>query len=260
MANSAHLTEYAALRRHREEMQAAGQRQRRHLLFGLVIAGLISTAGYWITPPLGLMLAGISAMGLFFASLTGGSSVPAHVLSGIEGEVRTLKALQQLPADYLLFNQIFVADPWLPNGRRELDFIVIGPGEVTVVEVKNTPGIVYVAPDKKHWQVARRAGCGSRPGWNAMDNPIIQVQAQADALQRWMLTFGLSIKVRSVVCLANPGVIIENSDQSPIPIAVPALLQEVLTRPRPDRPLTPSQRKQVISLLVGNPAGTAQAA
>jgi hypothetical protein len=206
------------------------------------------------------MLAGISAMGLFFAVMTGGSSVPAHVLSGIEGEVRTLKALQQLPADFVLFNQVFIADPWLPNGKRELDFIVIGPGEVTVVEVKNTPGIVYVAPDQKHWQVARRAGCGSRPGWNAMDNPILQVQAQADALQRWLLTFGLSIKVRSMVCLANPGVIIENSDGSPVPIVIPELLPGRLIQARPDRPLTASRREQVISLLEGYPAGKAQAA
>jgi hypothetical protein len=252
MADCRYLTEYAPLAHHRREMAVLNRRQRRRLGLGLLAVVACTTGGYLIMPPLGIMLAGIGAMALFFAAITGGSSVPAHVLSGVEGEVRTLKALKSLPDDHVLFNQVMVPDPRLPNGERELDFIVVGPNGINVIEVKNTPGIIYVDPDKKHWQTARRAGCGSRPGWNALDNPLYQVKAQADALDRWLLSNGLSASVQSMVCFANPGVIIENANHSRIPVIVPELIKKSLADTQGNTTLKDSSRKKLIRLLSGS--------
>lgn len=229
MANCTYLSEYAPLVHHRTEMMTLKRRQRLRLGLGLVAVAGVTVGGFLVMPPLGLMLAGIGAMALFFAAITGGSSVPADVLSGVEGEVRTLKALKSLPDEYVLFNQVMVPDERLPNGERELDFVVVGPTGVAVVEVKNTPGIIYVDPEQSRWQVARRAGCGSRPGWNALDNPVNQVRAQTDALERWLLSHGLSVDIQPLVCFANPGVIIENSDQSTVPVIVPEMIDQTLS-------------------------------
>lgn len=219
MADTSHLTEYAPLIRHRREMQAASQNRRKRLAITAAVVVTLATTGYWLSPPLGIMLAGIGAMALFFTSITGGSSVPSDVMTGVEGEARVLGILERLPDDHVLFNQVQVPDPSLPNGRRELDFVVVAPAGVFVVEVKNTPGLIYVDPDNRQWQVARRAGCGSRPGWNAMDNPIGQVKAQTSALEQWLLRQGAAVRARPVVCFARPGVMLENTTTSPVTIA-----------------------------------------
>ncbi len=252
MADCQYLTEYAALAHHRREMEMLKRRQRQRLGLGILVVGAVTVGGYLVMPPLGLMLAGIGAMALFFAAITGGSSVPAHVLSGVEGEVRTLKALKALPDDHVLFNQVMIPDPRLPNGERELDFIVVTPAGISIIEVKNTPGIIYVDPDKKRWQTARRAGCGSRPGWNALDNPVRQITAQAEALDRWLLSHGLTVNIQPVVCFANPGVIIENSDRSGIPVTVPEMLSQTIpANRRTTQSLSGQVRKRVARLISG---------
>ncbi len=232
-------------------MTALRRRQRQRLGLGLLAVAAVTAGGYLVMPPLGIMLAGIGAMALFFAAITGGSSIPAHVLSGVEGEVRTLKALKALPEDHVLFNQVMVPDPRLPNGERELDFIVVGPNGISVIEVKNTPGIIYVDPDKRQWQTARRAGCGSRPGWNALDNPVNQVRAQVDALDRWLLSHGLSIPVQPMVCFSNPGVIIENADHSQVPVIVPELIEKTLSETQDQGILRKARYDNLIALLSG---------
>jgi hypothetical protein len=250
MANTAYLTEYGPLARHRKELRQAARRRYRRL--GLVAVVVLTAAGigYWLTPPLGLLLAGIGAMVLFFSSIGEGSSVPAHVLTGIEGEVRTLEMLKQLPDAFLLFNQVQIPDSWLPNGQRELDFIVLGPTGLFVVEVKNAPGMIYVSPDQKHWQVARR-GCGSSPNWHTMDNPLNQVQAQCQALERWILTGGMHLSTRPMVCFARPEVVLQNVDSSDIPVVVPEQLPALFEKAAPDKSLSPGQIRALTELLAG---------
>lgn len=234
MADTSHLTEYAPLLRHREEMRGAVLKQRKRLMIVAVVVVLVTVTGYWLTPPLGIMLAGIGAMVLFFTAMTGGSSVPPDLLTGIEGEVRALETLEKLPDSQVLFNQVYVPDPSLPNGRRELDFVVVGPAGVTVVEVKNTPGLIYVKPEEKQWPVGRRAGCGGRPGWNAVDNPVSQVTAQVRALENWLLKQGITARANAVICFARPDVVIENADASPVPVTtVENLLAQVKTGGQP---------------------------
>lgn len=261
MANLSHLREYAALLRHQKDMHTLSRQRKRRIVVGLTVVLGLTGAGYWITPPLGVMLAGIGAMALFFTAITGGSSVPHHVMTGVEGEARALETLSGLPDDHVLFNQVYIPDPAIPNGRRELDFVVVGPDAITVVEVKNTPGLIHVDPDSKQWQVVKRAGCGSRPGWNAIDNPIMQVRAQTRALERWLLEHGVAARPQPMVCFARPDAGVVDPDRADIPVVTTTELNDQLLAQSRQTSLCENDRKRIIDLLsrTGSP-GMAQAA
>lgn len=251
MAHSRFLRQYPALQRHREETAAAARARQRRLWIGTAIVLAAVAGGWMVAPPLAFMFAGIGAGALFFAGMPQPSSVAADELSGVEGEVRVLGRLRQLPDSTVLFNRLRIPDRQLPGGERELDFVVVGDEGVSVIEVKNSPGRIYVDPDRRHWPVTRRAGCGSRPSWNAIDNPLPQVRSQARALERWMIEHGLCVNVRPLICLAHPEVAVENADDSPIPVVtVDELHSRLVGAPSTPAP-TANQREHAIQLLAG---------
>ncbi|MDT8408805.1 MAG: nuclease-related domain-containing protein [Wenzhouxiangellaceae bacterium] len=197
-------------------------------MLAVPIALAVVWAALQVSPPLAVFAAALGAAVVFFLALPGGSSVDPGALAGIEGEVAVLKRLKTLPDDYLLLNRVQLPDDRLPNGRRELDFVVAGRGGVWVIEVKNSPGHVYVQPNERRWPLARRGCCGSRPNWNFMDNPLLQVNEQVDSLKRWLLQNGVSVQPRGVVCMSHPEVSLENVAASWVPVLVPDQLLELL--------------------------------
>lgn len=231
MADQRFIRHYAALERHRSEMRTA-VRQRRWRLTLALLSGVGATAlAYWILPPLGLLVAAVAVLAGFFASITGSSSVPADQMSGAEGEEKVLRALQSLPEQFTIFNQLEIPDPSLPNGRRELDFLIVAPSGLYIVEVKNTGGLIYVRPTESRWPIAHKAGCGGRPGWNALSNPIIQVQAQAAALDRWLLTNGQIAPIHPLLCFARSDVGLQDRDSAPVPVlTLPELIDHLIER------------------------------
>ena len=220
MADTRYVRDYPAVTRHRSETRTAVRTRNRRLLLAVPAAAGLAWLAFSFSPPLGLVIAAMGVMAVFFVALPTGSSVEAGHLAGEAGEQAVLDALRALPDDFTIFNRVRLPDPRLPNGERELDFIVAGPTGLWVVEVKNTPGRVVVQPDRRHWPLVRRAGCGSRPAWNAMPNPIGQVRDQAEALQRWLLMNGVSAEPRPLICLAHPEVAVENAEASPVPVRV----------------------------------------
>ena len=220
MADCRFITEYPPLVRHRRELREAARARRRRLLVAIPVLAALAFGAFSVSPPFGLFVAAVGAGVVFFLGLPGGSSVEPGALAGIEGEVAALERLKELPDDFVLFNRVKLPDGQLPNGWRELDFIVAGPSGLWIVEVKNTPGYVYVQPNERHWPLARRGGCGSRPNWNAVDNPIPQVNAQVQSLKRWLLQQGIAAEPRPVICFAHPEVAVENGAESPVPVLV----------------------------------------
>lgn len=256
MANTRYLKSYPALERHRAEMRAIHRRKRARLaMISLVGIGLC-VGGFLLAPPLGLLLAGMLAMTLFFAGIGSSSTVPADQLSGIEGELRALDQLQKLPQDCTLFNRIDLPDDWLPNGKRELDFIVVAPAGLFVIEVKNSTGRIHVEPDSKHWPAAKR-GCGGRPNWQSIPNPLGQVSSQVQSLERWLLKQGLQIQARPAVCFSRSDVILENVDTSPIPVLVPDQLAGLITGAHQKAELTVDQRERLNRALASLDGGQA---
>ncbi|WP_376694849.1 nuclease-related domain-containing protein [Wenzhouxiangella sp. EGI_FJ10305] len=220
MADTSLVVDYPPLKRHREELREQRRLRRRRLMIAVPIAGLTVAAAAGWSAPLAVMLAGVAALVIFFLALPGSSSVDAGQLAGVEGEAAVLEQLKRLPDDFLILNRIRLPDETLTNGERELDFIVGGPTGLWVVEVKNTPGHVQVRPGEKHWPLARRAGCGSRPSWNAMPSPIEQARAQVAALERWLLKNGINARARAVIVLAHPEVAIADADAAEMPVLV----------------------------------------
>lgn len=228
MADCRLICEYPALERHRRDLAVAGRARRRRLMLAVPLFGALAAGSFMLSAPLGLLVAAIGTGVVFFLALPAGSSVDFGALAGVEGEVAVLQRLKMLPDDFSLLNRVKVPDPTLPNGWRELDFVVFGPTGLWIIEVKNTPGYVYVRPEQRHWPLARRAGCGSRPNWNALENPIPQVRAQTQALQRWLLQHSISVQPRALICLSHPEVAVENGAQSPVPVLVRDQLLEHL--------------------------------
>lgn len=233
MADCRFITEYPPLVRHRRELHDAARARRRRLLVAIPVLAAMADGAFTVSAPFGLFVAAVGAGVLFFLGLPGGSSVDPGALAGIEGEVAVLERLRQLPDDYLLLNRVQLPDGQLPNGWRELDFIVAGPTGLWIVEVKNTPGYVYVQPGERHWPLARRGGCGSRPNWNAIENPIPQARAQTDSLRRWLLQHGISAEPRPAICLSHPEVAVESGTESPVPVLVRDQLIEHIRTARP---------------------------
>ncbi len=221
MARLDHIKPYPALERHRSQVADHSRRRRQRLIVGVPLALGVVAITAWLNPLLAVPVAGVLAMALFFASLTGGSTVDPGHLIGIEGEVRTLKALSLLDDRFTVFNRLRLPDPTLPNGQRELDFVVLGPTGLWIIEVKNLPGLVIVQPDSDRWPIQIRAGCGSAPGRRQMDNPLRQLHAQTTALERWLLMQGLpSGPVNGLVCFARPGVGLQAERLDHLPIVL----------------------------------------
>jgi hypothetical protein len=230
MADTRYVVEYPPLKRHRSELREQRRLRRRRLLLAVpVAAGVVAAAAAW-NPPLAVMLAGIAAFVVFFLALPGSTSVDPGHLAGVEGEAAVLERLKQLPDDYVILNRVKLPDETLTNGQRELDFIVAGPSGLWVVEVKNTPGHVQVQPGQKHWPLARRAGCGSRPSWNAMPNPMPQARAQVEALDRWLLRNGIQARAQAVVVMAHPEVAVSDADAAELPVLVRDQVADFLGR------------------------------
>lgn len=220
MVDDSLIVEYGPLVRHRAEL--AEQRRRRRLVLAVALPATLASvalaAQFSVT--LAMLVGAAAGLFLFFLSLPGVSSVDPGALAGVEGEMAVLKALGSLPDDYLVLNRVRLPDATLPNGERELDFIVAGPTGLWVVEVKNTPGIIHVQPEEKHWPLVKRAGCGSSPSWNAVASPLPQVRAQAEALARLLLIEGLMIEPRPMVVFAHAETGLEGSERSPVPVCL----------------------------------------
>lgn len=231
MADTRLVRDYPALTRHRAEQHAARRQRTTRLAVALPLVVLLVVTLYGWSPPAALLVAAVASMLLFFLLLPGSTSVDPGALAGIEGEVATLKRLQRLPDDYRIVNRVRLPDPRLPNGERELDFVVAGPSGLWVIEVKNTPGLVQVVGGARHWPLSKRSGCSSCPGWNAMANPEPQVRDQLDALKRWLLMNGVAAEPRGVICLAHPEVAIRDADRAAYPVRVPDQLVETLSGP-----------------------------
>lgn len=220
MADTGLVRSYPPLERHREESRAQRRARRLRLAFALPVSVLvIALAASW-SAPLAVLLAGVAALIVFFLALPGSTSVDPGHLAGVEGEAAVLGRLERLPDDYLILNRVRLPDETLTNGQRELDFIVAGPTGLWVIEVKNTPGHIKVRPGEKHWPIARRAGCGSRPNWNAIANPVYQTRAQVQALERWLLQHGIEARARALIVMAHPEVAISDAEAAEMPVLV----------------------------------------
>jgi|GEM_PF-5824258 len=114
------------------------------------------------------------------------------LLSGVQGEFETRQSVvKELPRSYMVLQDVYIKH----NGKSEIDFIVIGPFGVTVIESKNNSGIISGKISDEYWERRHR-------GSDKVDriySPVRQVGVHIDRLKDYLSANGISISVRGAV-------------------------------------------------------------
>ncbi len=122
--------------------------------------------------------------------------------AGLEGEVRALSLLRQLPDTYTVFNQVLVPDQSSSTGSREIDYLVCGPNGLFAIEVKNNNGSVHGNESDSRWTVCK-VGRGGTAYDTTMRNPVRQLKAQIFPLSKHFQEKGVNAWINGVVAFTN---------------------------------------------------------
>ena len=204
-------TTYLSISRERASLHRRQADWLRHVALPGFLAGLAAIA----TGQMGFLglVAGLVAI----------ASVPFFAFdptreAGMEGEEAVLGELMTLPEEFHLFNQVLVPNPRSRTGYTEVDYIVVGPTGVFVVEVKNNRGTIHGRGEQDASWPVEKVGRGGTPYWSRMRNPVRQAKGQAIVLGRWLREQGVSAWVQPVVVLAHPDVMWRPARQYSVPV------------------------------------------
>jgi hypothetical protein len=150
---------------------------------------------------------------------------PVHRRRGYEGEMLALEALNRLPEDYVVFNQVRIPQKKSKRGR-ECDYIVVGREASFAIEVKRLSGEVHLS-NQGDCQILERNGA-ARP----LKNPVLQNNNQRRALKDYLRRKGLRETVHPLLVFAGSSTLVfsEEMERSPLVnvIRVGSLPQTVL--------------------------------
>ena len=107
--------------------------------------------------------------------------------AGIAGEEKALRALEQLPAAYHVFNNLVI--PYGGGRTSETDLIAVGPGGVSIIEVKNYRG--EISGDLSDYHLLHRKS-GPEEKEEECYNPVRQVATHRFALRMFLQEKGLT--------------------------------------------------------------------
>lgn len=167
--------------------------------------------------------------------------------SGASGELKTLKQLERLPDDYVLFNQVDVPNPKTKRGYTELDLIVVGPNGVFVIEVKNNNSKVTGDEQAPNWTAHK---VGQKGGRYTADvrNPIKQLKKQVHVLATYLKGKKASTWLEGVVFFSHRKARVKLSSPPSIPVLERKGLVEHIQAYQPKRP--PANLDKVIQQLI----------
>lgn len=156
----------------------------------------------------------------FFFALLLSSSLgrkDAVLVSGAEGEDRTIEILTNLPDSYTVFNQVEIPCDRSSTGVIEIDVIVVGPNGIFVIEVKNNNSHVSGAEKNQKWTAHK---IGRRGGTYEADirNPIKQVKRQVYFLKNYLQKSGNKTWIQSIVFFSHRNCSIELQSETSIPV------------------------------------------
>ncbi|OLS24943.1 MAG: hypothetical protein HeimC3_18190 [Candidatus Heimdallarchaeota archaeon LC_3] len=105
--------------------------------------------------------------------------------AGGKGEQKALRMLKKLPKKYTIFNQVNI--PFYPNSEKtqEIDYVIVGPTAVFIVEVKNNSGQIMASRQNEWWLVRQKQYTKS------LANPIKQLDRQITILGKFLTTTDL---------------------------------------------------------------------
>lgn len=164
--------------------------------------------------------------------------------AGLYGEKRAGKLLKSLPRTYHKRHGVHVV--W--NGyESELDYLVVGPTGVFVIEVKNMSGVIRGSEDEQNWTQNKTLKSG-KPFVHEFYNPTKQVGTHAKRLGKFLnheLQYKEKILVQPMVLFVHDNVQLELHDiRTPVFTEIEPLVHFILNR---EVKLKKSQIREILS-------------
>lgn len=167
---------------------------------------LVATAAIFPYTAFGLICGGVIMWGS--ARIFGEGAIrvlnaadPIQV-AGVHGELAVLDELEHLPDGYIVLNQVLVPDRRSSSGHREIDYAVVGPNGVFVLEAKSYNGFLRGSEGDQDWTMLK-IGSGGTPYAASCRNPARQVRVYIRLLGEILKARGEQVWLNGLVVLAQ---------------------------------------------------------
>ena len=166
--------------------------------------------------------------------------------AGRAGEKQAGKLLKGLPKGYEKRHHVYVV--W--NGQKsELDYLVVGPTGVFVIEVKNMSGVIRGTEEDAKWTQNKVLKNG-KPFSHAFYSPVKQVRTHAVRLSKKLnhvLEYDQKIWVHGLVLFVHPESKMELEHvQTPVFTEIHPLIHYILNR---EKKYNRKQAREILSVI-----------
>lgn len=127
---------------------------------------------------------------------------------GLDGEDRVYYQLKNIRLSLFALSDIRII---FNNASAQADFVVVAPGEVYLIEVKNLYGHIRVMNNGDIIRIIEKKGHKEETG---MINPFSQIHKQASAFCDLLVANGYTLKIKELVVMANPKTIIYGNEKN----------------------------------------------
>ena len=199
-------------------------------------------------PDVGFVLAcPVISFCLFFVAKTRYDQM-GILAAGIRGEKQTLDALKELDSEHWIVTDKTIT--W--DGKSsELDFVVIGPTGVCIIECKHMKGKILASPEDKYWNRVKVSHSGVERTKNFY-NPVKQVNTHLYRLKKILESEGISVHLDCAVFFPDPECQVRfQGKQTDTPVFWGEKGQEMLLSyiRKPRNPLTPVEVLKITEIL-----------
>lgn len=168
--------------------------------------------------------------------------------AGIRGEKLTLDLLKKLDSEHWI-----VTDKTITWDKKssELDFVVVGPTGVCIIECKHIKGKVFADPDHKYWHRIKVSHSGVEREKNFY-NPVKQVNTHLYRLKKILQAEGISLHLDCAVFFPDPDCQVKfTGKQGETPVFWGEKGQEMLLSfiQKSRNPLTPQEVLKITEIL-----------
>jgi hypothetical protein len=143
---------------------------------------------------------------VFFLIILNEVSKAGTVLrAGAREEQKALKILKRLPKSYTIFNQVDIPFYYNSDRTQEIDYIIVGPNCIFVVEVKYKSGVISGSKDDEMW-LAEKGQFISE-----FKNPMKQLLRQMKLLKQYFAIYEIYPKIQGALLFTHPRSILKVS-------------------------------------------------
>ncbi len=168
--------------------------------------------------------------------------------AGIRGEKLTLDTLKELDSEHWIVTDKTIT---YKGQSSELDFVVIGPTGVCIVECKHLTGKILADPEEKYWNRVKVSHSGVERTKNFY-SPVKQVNTHLYRLKKILQEEGISVHLDSAVFFSDPESQVRFRDkQTDTPVFWGEKGRDMLLSfiRKPRNPLTPQEVLKITEIL-----------